>query len=313
MEINDALSSHLLNIKTTTHVTYAQLAEEHFGDKTLGEPLRLALRKYKRKIIPLPIPKEQPFDNVLKINTTDALIISDIHAPYQNTALMLEAFSLAKAADIAELDIAGDLHNFSALSTHSKNEFSTDPETDINHARGILTYAVQHFNMITLNPGNHDEYYLRKKSVTFEELIKTAVMQGKYTNQIRTTEYDYFFRGDNWLIGHLSEYSSIGGEVAANLSDKYNRNVLVGHDHIRGHKMGIHGNIGASIGCMLIPDRFWYKQRRLNLFPPFQPGFALIKDNQLYLFDETGNTRYNGNKKNFDWWRDYFRNGYYKD
>jgi hypothetical protein len=221
--------------------------------------------------------------------------------------LLKQAIELAISAGIKEVDIAGDLHDFNSLSPMNKNEPTTPTDVDIRHSRQILTVLAHHFESVRVSPGNHDEYFMKKKGGTFQDLIYNEVLQGKLLNQVTATEYDYMLRGDNWLIGHLSSYDEEAGKLAARIADLMGRNTLVGHDHIFGYKVSEKGYIGASIGCMLTPDRFWYKVRRLNTFPPFGLGFALLIDDKLYMFDDTGNGPINGEKRPLTYWSQHFK------
>jgi hypothetical protein len=153
---------------------------------------------------------------------------------------------------------------------------------------------------------------MKKKGGSFKDLIYNEVLQGKYKTQVIVTDYDYLFRGDDWLIGHLSSYDEEPGALAAKLADKYDKHVLAGHDHVRGYKRGRGGRLGVSIGCMLTPDRFYYKSRRLNTFPDFQLGFALVLRNELYLFSDKGNTEFLGKFYPFSYWIDYFKERRYE-
>jgi len=289
--------------------TYAQLAQLEFGDANKASELRKSLLDARNNIV-IPEPAEKLVASVLTIPYADALIIGDIHTPYQNSELLNTAIELARAAKIKQVDIAGDLHDFNAISPMNKGEPSTDVDTDISHARQILHVLAYHFESIRVVSGNHDEYWLKKhRGSTFQDLIYNEVLQGQLSNQVTATDYDYFLRGDDWVVGHLSSYHEDPGYLASRIADLFDRNVAVGHDHLRGHRYGEKGHIGISIGAMLTPDRFWYKSRRLNVFPPFMLGFLLLINNHPFHFSDIGNTPLNGNRRNFDYWKKYFKEG----
>lgn len=295
----------LIALKDATRQSYADLAESQLGDRTLAVTLRSTLRKYKRISLPAPVPRL--LSNVIQTRNTNALVIADLHAPYQNSELLQIAIDLALVAGIREVDIAGDIHDFNSLSPLSKGEPTTATETDIQHSRQVLTVLTHHFERVHVVSGNHDEYWIKKRGGTFEDLIYNEVLQGKYRDQVYASDYDYMLRGEQWVIGHLSSYDDEAGKLAAKIADLMDRNVLVGHDHLFGYKISEKGYIGASVGAMLTPDRFWYKQRRLNTFPPFMLGFSLILEDKLYMFNDRGNGAYNGKPKSFDYWKKYFR------
>lgn len=306
MELTTDQIERLIELKKRK--SYADLAESEFGDRGLAVALRSAIRKY-RKVTEFLLPEPEPrlMLPMLMIDYADVLIIGDLHAPYQNHVLLQQAIDLAVSAGIKHVDIAGDLHDFNSLSPLSKGETTTSAEIDIRHSRQILTVLAHYFEQINIMSGNHDEYWIKKKGGSFQDLIYNEVLQGKLSDQIVATEYDYVFRGDKWLIGHLSAYDETPGLIAAKISNRVERNVIVGHDHIFGFQYGEKGYLGVSTGAMLTPDRFWYKQRRLNSFPDFMLGFSLIIDNNLYMFNETGNGSYNGEHRDFQYWKQYFK------
>ncbi len=306
IELTNAEIERLIKLKQRQ--SYADLAESEFGDRSLAVTLRSTLRKYKKAGIGLPEPEPRLIPPPLSLPYEDALVIGDLHAPYQNSTLLQKAIEVAKSAGIKHVDIAGDLHDFNSLSPLNKNEPTTPTETDIRHSRQILTVLANNFELVRVAPGNHDEYWMKKKGGTFQDLIYNEVLLGQLSNQIVATNYDYLLRGDEWLIGHLSSYDEEAGKLAAKIADLMDRNTLVGHDHLFGYKVSQKGYIGASIGAMLTPDRFWYKARRLNTFPPFGLGFALLIKNKLYMFNEAGNGPLNGEFKDFDTWIRKFKN-----
>lgn len=307
MELTNEQIERLIELKQRK--SYADLAEQELGDRNLAVSLRSVIRKYKKATITLLEPEPKLIPPVLMTPYANALVIGDLHAPYQNSQLLQKAIDLALSAGITQVDVAGDLHDFNSLSPMNKGEPTTAVDIDLKHSRQILTVLAHHFEKIRIVSGNHDEYFMKKRGGTFQDLIYNEVLQGKYSDQIVATDYDYLLRGDQWIIGHLSSYDEEAGKLAARIADLTDRNVAVGHDHLRGHKYSEKGRIGISIGAMLTPDRFWYKQRRLNTFPPFQLGFLLIIDNQPYHFSDTGNTMLNGKPKDFEIWKQHFKEG----
>lgn len=226
------------------------------------------------------------FDDPLYLDKNPALVISDTHCPYQNKELLIKAFELAKKQRIKTLIHAGDLIDAAALNSQAKGENTTTIETDIEHARSILYYARLFFNTIVLIPGNHDGYYIKKKSVSFKQMIYDVILDGKYADTFITTEYDYIFYNGFAVIGHPSNYDMTPGKLAADLSDKYNLHALVGHDHIHGAMKGEKGKWGISIGGMFMPNSFWYKSRSYSVFPHSQLGFVIIKDDIIYHYND---------------------------
>lgn len=285
----------VIALKQETKQSYADLALQLLGDRNLGSALRSYVRKYQNQAPTLPLPD---IDQTFPIMHAEgnSLVIADIHTPYQNTALLQLAIDTAQALGIEQVDIAGDLHNFSALSTVAKHEPQTAVETDIKHARQILKVLQSKFNAIYIMSGNHDEYWTKKRGGTMQDLIYNEVLLGQ-TKNVYVTNYDYMYRGDDWLIGHLSSYDETPGLLAAKIADIHERNTLVGHDHIQAVKVSEKGYLGASIGCMLTPELFYYKKRRLTTFPNFMTGFAIIMGDVLQLYNGQGFKYFEGSNE----------------
>lgn len=283
MEINIAEIYQYKVVQRGTK-TYKELAAEY---GMTGEALRSQVRSYAKRVADIPQALPRQFDPPLEIPLADTLILADIHAPYQNAPFIKQACLLAQDMGVQQAIIAGDLCNFDGLSTHSK-EVATDPMVDIEHARGILYYMRGLIPHIYITPGNHDAYWLKKKGGTFKELIHDHILLGKYENQFTTSEIDYLYLGDLFLVGHLDSYSEVPGKNAAIIAERERRHVIVGHDHLWGWEIANNGFAGISVGCSLLEDRFFYKVRRLNIFPSFQLGFMIIKDGKMIHFSDKG-------------------------
>jgi predicted phosphodiesterase len=237
----------------------------------------------KYRILPA---KPKLFADLLVLKEDPILIIADSHSPYQNAELLHKAFAIAKKRKIKTLIHAGDLIDAAEYNSQAKNEAKYSIQEEIAAARSIVDTAAQFFDTMYFIPGNHDEYYLKKEKISFSEFVKDRVAQGLYSAQIITTEYDYLFYDSFAVIGHPSGYSMIAGELAAQLADKYEKNVLIAHDHLQGYKKSEKGYYGVSIGGSFEHNRFWYKEKAFNLFPPSKAGFVIIKDREIWLYND---------------------------
>ena len=237
-------------------------------------------------------PISKLFGDALVLPEIPTLIVGDLHAPYQNKKLLMDAFTIAKQRNVRQLIHAGDLIDGASYSIQNKHEISPPIEVEIEHARSILYTAKQHFDTIVILPGNHDALYFKKEKITFSVFIHNIILDFKYTKNFKVTEYDYVYYGDFAVIGHLTNgYDMIPGKVAANIAMKYNRHALVAHDHIMGSIIAENGKTGISIGAMFVPGSMAYKAKSYNTFPDTQLGFVIIKDRKIHHFDESLNER----------------------
>lgn len=286
--IDDTILKKVEHLRNTTKDSYSQIAFDLLGDRSQGTKLRSALRLYQMKQMPKHIlqPINKLFDDPLVLSDIPTMIIGDTHCPYQNTNILEQAFELARLLNIKRLIHAGDLIDAGSYNSQSKHEKVSSIQTDILHARSILYVAQNIFKEIVIMPGNHDQYYLKKEKISFSEFIKDHVMENKHTNRIITTEYDYVYYDNFAVIGHPQNYDPTPGILAAKLADKYMGHVLIAHDHIQGCVESSRGHLGISIGMMAMRHRFAYKEKTLTLFPESDVGFAIIKNRDIYLYND---------------------------
>lgn len=286
--------SRITTLRETTRMSYADIAEKEFHDRSLGSSLRSALRSYKRRneVFSILDPIDKLFGDALTLPDVPTLIIADTHAPYQNKQLLLAAIHIAKERGITQVIHAGDLIDGGEYNSQAKNEIVPPIEIEIEHARSILYTLQQAFERPVILPGNHDLYYVKKEKITFIDFIQRVILDNRFTHRFTITDYDYVYYSDYAIIGHLtSGYDMIAGKVAANLAVKYERHALVGHDHLFGMLQAENGKYGISIGAMFVPGSFAYKARSYNTFPHSQLGFVIIQDRKIHHFDAQLNER----------------------
>lgn len=234
---------------------------------------------------PLAIPPA--FELARTLDHKPTLIIADLHCPYHSLTAIDSALDTAYGK-CEQTIIAGDVFDFASVSRHSKAEIQARLETELEIAGRVLLHIAERAPVYICN-GNHDQRLASKLDVELRlsRVINMALNGRIPKHPIVVTEYDYLFVGSEYVVGHLSNYSQTPGKIAAELAKKYQRHAFVGHDHIVGfERAGTY--IGASIGAMTYGDSHWYNTRRLNTFPQWQQGFAIIHKNgfQLYRNDE---------------------------
>lgn len=294
MEFTEECLQHILQVKEAKRISYAELAEQEYGDRSLGTSLRSAMRTYKRNhnVYTINDPIAKLFGDALTVAKTPTLIVGDTHAPYQNKKLLMEAFKIAKERNVDQFIHAGDLIDGASYNTQAKSEVVPPIETERDHARSILYTAQSYFDINVILPGNHDAYYFKKEKITFEQFIRDYILDGRFGNKFTVTDYDYVYYGDFAIVGHLTNgYDMIAGKVASNLAVKYSRHAFVAHDHLSGALQAENGKWGISIGAMFVPGSFAYKARSYNTFPHTQLGFVIIADGKISHFDEALNER----------------------
>lgn len=263
-----------------------------------GEALRSAYRRFKRRKIDkiksvadeisLPVSLPMMFEQPLTLDNKPTLLIADLHCPYHHEQFIKDAVI---RATIEQIIIGGDLLDLDALSKYSKSHHIARLETELEITGKMLLYLAQ-FAPVYITQGNHDNRFFDKldSQLSFQRLISAALNGRQPINPIITTDRDYVFVGDHFVVGHTDRFSSTAGKVAYGIAQKYQRHALTGHDHICNVYMGdsTAKYIGASIGCMADSTKFWYSERRLNSLPFMKRGYAILDGNEDYfsLYDE---------------------------
>lgn len=267
--------------------TWPQIAES-LGYGT-SDSIRSAYRRARDKNC-VPEGKTHPHGSPLRLPNGTYLVLADLHAPYTDIEFMKTTLERVDTFyDLDAIIIAGDMFDFGSLSKYARVTES-EVEEDMQKGGQILAWMLNHSNVV-LMPGNHDERFATKLNQYFpmRRLVAAALADQEYTHTITTTEFDYIYVGSQFLIGHLSRYSVKPGFKAFKIGNMHRVPVtLVGHDHIRGVYFDQETNcIGASIGCMTSTNANWYAHRRLNEYPDFQKGYAVIEDDNVELFDDS--------------------------
>ena len=269
--------------------TWATLADEinrQFQTLYNKESLR---SWYRRQNTITPLPK--PFNDILEIPHITTLVVSDFHSPFHNPAMLDLAIKAAAHHSVKQIIVAGDLFDFNVISSHPKNDATTRIQSDL-YIGGEVLLALAEYAPVYVTNGNHDERVAKKldTNLPLASVIHMALAGKTPRHKVTVTEYDYLYIGKSYIAGHLSNYSKEPGKIAVELAIKYNRHVLVGHDHIRGVKLSDNGLLfGISIGGMLMKDRFWYKERRLTVLPEFENGFAVVHETgEISVYDDSG-------------------------
>lgn len=242
----------------------------------------------------IPVALAKPFENVLEVTLADdktALVLSDIHVPYHHEEFIQQAI---ESAEFDMIVVAGDLFTFDQISKYSKAHNIPRMETELEIGGAMLLYLAQHAPVYITN-SNHDARFANRIDAQFslKRLMNAALNGRKPQNPIITTERDYIFMNDNFIIGHLNNASGVAGKIAHNIAQKYQRHCLAGHDHITGVFNPRSRFIGASIGCSADYTKFWYSEKGMSPIKFMQRGYATVTGcGTIKLYDEASKLYY---------------------
>ena len=205
-----------------------------------------------------------------------AMIISDLHCPHVDRAMIEAMVKDSKQASIDTLIIAGDIIDGQFTGRHKNPPHLTaSAEAELSHMRYYLKYFEHTFKTVYVCPGNHDGWVTNYYEVSFKDLIQMLLGDHK----LIVSDYEYITVNDNIVVGHLEEWNEVPGYLAWKIANQFKRHAIVGHDHIRGvyteNSSKLHG---ISLGACLVPDNIYYKRASFNSFPAFQNGYGVLEN-----------------------------------
>jgi predicted phosphodiesterase len=289
-------------------ITYRQVSAKLFGTEDYATILKKSIMdsyreaevaaqsRIRRNIIPAPytgkasLPPQYNLKlaDVTQVDTKSAIILSDLHLPHIDRGLVEHIMESSRVKNIETLILAGDLLDGQFTGRHKNPaQYVASATDELKYFQDYLMFFEQNFQEVVVMPGNHDEWVMDYFECSFADLIGFVAPDVKLT----VSEYSYVFVNDNLVIGHLEEWNEVPGYLAWKIGNVYNRNALVGHDHIRGVYTENKSPIwGASIGASLVSDNIYYKRAAFNSFPAIQCGYAELLDKNeitLYAWDGT--------------------------
>jgi len=205
-----------------------------------------------------------------------AMIISDLHCPHVDRAMIETMVKDSKQAGVNTLIIAGDVIDGQFTGKHKNPaEFTAAAEDELGYMRSYLKYFESVFSSVYICPGNHDGWVTNYFEMSFRELLDTLLGEHK----LIISDYEYITVNDNIVVGHLEEWNEVPGYLAWKIANQFKRHAIVGHDHIRGvyteNSSQLHG---ISLGACLVPDNIYYKRASFNSFPAFQNGYGVLEN-----------------------------------
>lgn len=221
----------------------------------------------------------------------DAIICSDTHVPFWNEKLFGYMFKIAKKFlpnKKRQLILDGDfinLDSFSRWITGFRGRENT--EREMNIATYVLDKCLEVFDKIYWIQGNHEDRLMAQlggqiSAKRFLRMFTTA----KQEKHIVFSDYPFCTLNKTYKIVHPKNYGDRGGQVPADLADKYDCHIISGHNHQFGMQLSKNGKwIGADHGMSGDPEKIEYHQKNITRNRTWQIGFSMVKNNYLYLFN----------------------------
>lgn len=214
----------------------------------------------------------------IRIDDPNALVISDTHFPYVHREMLEVAVAVAKKMGVRRVIVAGDIVDMSALSPFPASLPAPSVREELAVAEWYVEFLKREFEEVIGFTGNHDARFARHMSATLS--IADLGLPFDALSDLHWMEIG------SWLIVHPKNYSRIPGRTAREVAEVEGRNVISGHTHLWGESMtkdGLH--MAMEIGCMA-SGQMPYLHLVKTTSPRIIHGFAVIKDDVGYLFNE---------------------------
>lgn len=266
---------------------YAVALRKFITDQQRGSEVAIVTKERRRiltdaSLMTKPIVTRLPGQYRMKLpyaahaDVESAMIISDLHCPHVDRAMIEAVIKDSKQSNITTLIIAGDVIDGQFTGRHKNPAQYTAPaEDELSYLRYYLKYFEHTFKKVYVCHGNHDEWVMNYFEVSFKEFLDMLLGEHKLV----VSDYEYITVNDNIVIGHLEEWNEVPGYLAWKIANQFKRHAIVGHDHIRGVYTENNSKLhGISLGACLVPNNIYYKRASFNSFPAFQNGYGVLEN-----------------------------------
>lgn len=226
-------------------------------------------------------------DNYIRIEG-DAIIIGDVEVPYQNDSLLRKAVKIGNIFGIEQLIVNGDFLSLDSVSKWKKDgeQTITSLEDELSEGKRVLKYLSKQFNKMYFVRGNHEDRLIRKTDGNMNMRVIISMIAPD-TVEAKTTSFKHLELNNDFIVGHPDNYSKIPGRTGNRLVRKYNKSVILGHQHHMSRTWDESGQYEIIDGghCTLPQSRF-YKTASFTTHPDWISGFVLAKQgagNKTYI------------------------------
>ena len=216
-------------------------------------------------------------------------IICDVHAPFHSAEYLNKTILISEGFKSRRLLVAGDLFDmsFAKYWARMEGEPLTTLEDEAEAVKQVVRF-LDYFDEIYLIRGNHENRVTRVTEAKIQaqsivRLLTAEIFDRKFTYSC----YDKAFVGDDWLVVHPKSYSQISASVATRMAEKFHRHVLNAHGHFQAMRWDRSGKfMGIDLGGLFDVEKIAYCSLSTTTHPSWNQGFAVLKNNHIYLFGE---------------------------
>lgn len=228
-------------------------------------------------------PSPMPRADALHACEGDLLLVSDLHVPYHDAAVISQALRKADALGVGRCVVIGDFLDGNQF--NAKRGGCQHPrryQDDVETAREVLRAMLGHLDGIVVVMGNHDRWLAAHMRGQVDQSFQYASYFAEFGDRVRWLDKEQcraHSGGKEFRLCHGANYSSANPlGVPKRLSGKFGCGVVTGHQHSHESGWSHCGRFQCvSIGGCFDPARFDYVHNSPRTNPSMTRGYAVLK------------------------------------
>lgn len=249
----------------------------------------------------------------------DAVILSDVEAPYQNSEFINRVLDLADTWGVKTLHLAGDLLHFNSLSKWGSEWTQQQEELaekifdfiqtlkgksreegkklledsgladgggfsgEIGEARKVFS-SFNSFKEIVVDLGNHDDRYLRTLDQAVEPKELLHQLDRDKDSRWKIAPYYYSLIETEKGTFRVTHPRGAGAKTAIDLAIQFHQHIVMGHSHRWAVNRDPSGKFWAiQTGCCVDEKRLAYVMQRDAKREAHLPGATIIRDGYPFV------------------------------
>jgi hypothetical protein len=229
-----------------------------------------------------------------------AVIVTDIHAPWHDPAVLRKVCEAGALLGVRQLIIGGDLFHADTISKYIGVAKSIPIVEELHQCRKVLDALELFFDRIVVIPGNHDQRFERmlalckdssggRKALDLlaalldvdkddtEALSESYLSRFLCSPRIELYPLPQLVLNGAWLIQHPGTCSRTAAATERGMIAKHRMSVVQGHNHLFGVTFDASGqDIAFNCGHASNETKFRYMREKPGTFPAMVKGFGVV-------------------------------------
>lgn len=236
--------------------------------------------------VPMIARADTPYADQIVQLSGDMLIMSDLHIPYHDAALIDAAIRHAKTDGISQWLIVGDLMDGNQWSKRGLNTtYQRRWQDDAEIAQLIVHQLVQYLGPGTVLMGNHDTWFVKHfRGQAETEWLLSRIFRTNEDVQWSTFEQCEIKSGNRVIRAtHGANYSAANPlGVAQRLAARWECSIVMGHQHHATHGLSWSGKHQCvCMGGMHDPRKLAYIHEAPRTNPAQTRSYVLLKSGDM--------------------------------